>query len=115
VEDPGAGTWWAEVVVGFRLKTGRGLRWMNTPGEEDILAAWEVGRQGASGPDTSGVEDDGVAAGSGVDAGVRLVERLAPGGDGTGAEDGRAGDGRAAIYVVYSAVFFIQPTKHMLA
>jgi hypothetical protein len=38
-----------------------------------------------------------VAAGSGVDAGVRLVERLAPGGEGTGAEDGRAGDGRAAI------------------
>jgi hypothetical protein len=91
VEDPGAGTWWAEVVAGFRLKTGRGLRWMN------ILAAWEVGRQGALGPDTSGVEDDGVAAGSGVDAGVRLVERLAPGGEGTGAEDGRAGDGRAAI------------------
>jgi hypothetical protein len=91
VEDPGAGTWWAEVVAGFRLKTGRGLRWMN------ILAAWEVGRQGALGPDTSGVEDDGVAAGSGVDASVRLVERLAPGGEGTGAEDRRAGDGRAAI------------------
>jgi hypothetical protein len=101
VEDPGAGTWWAEVVAGFRVKTGRGLRWMNMPGEEDILAAWEVGRQGASGPDTSGMEDDGVAVGSGVDAGVRLVERLAPGGEGTGAEDGRAGDGR---YIAVAAL-----------
>jgi hypothetical protein len=102
----GRGSWRRNVVGGggrrLRSEDRQGLWWMMTPGVEDVLAAWEVGRQGASSPDASGVEDDGVAAGSGVDAGVRLVEGLAPGGEGTGAEDGEAGDrrlgdGRATI------------------
>jgi hypothetical protein len=36
------------------------------------------------------MEDKGLAAGSGVDAGVGLVEELAPGGEGTGTGDERA-------------------------